>query len=148
MSALMEGLRERKKRQTQEAIAGAAMELFLEHGFDAVTVADVARAADVAEKTVFNHFPTKEDLVFFRSDDRLAARGAGRRHTHPRPRHLDQPGLRGAHAGAPRAHRVRPVRADDDPSAARPGKSGPPEPVAQLLGAGGPRADPGGERGL
>lgn len=68
----MEGLRERKKRQTQEAIAAAAMELFSEHGFDAVTVADVARAADVAEKTVFNHFPTKEDLVFFRSDDRLA----------------------------------------------------------------------------
>lgn len=69
----MEGLRERKKRQTQEAIAAAAMELFQAHGFDAVTVADVARAADVAEKTVFNHFPTKEDLVFFRSEDRLAA---------------------------------------------------------------------------
>jgi AcrR family transcriptional regulator len=68
----MEGLRERKKRQTQEAIAAAAMALFLERGFDAVTVADVARAADVAEKTVFNHFPTKEDLVFFRSEDRLA----------------------------------------------------------------------------
>jgi len=69
----MEGLRERKKRQTQEAIAAKAMELFQIHGFDAVTVADVARAADVAEKTVFNHFATKEDLVFFRSDDRLAA---------------------------------------------------------------------------
>lgn len=69
----MEGLRERKKRQTQEAIAARAMELFQIHGFDAVTVADVARAADVAEKTVFNHFATKEDLVFFRSDDRLAA---------------------------------------------------------------------------
>ncbi|RKQ86590.1 TetR family transcriptional regulator [Solirubrobacter pauli] len=69
----MEGLRERKKRQTQEAIAAAAMQLFQAHGFDAVTVADVARAADVAEKTVFNHFPTKEDLVFFRSEDRLAA---------------------------------------------------------------------------
>src|SRR5690349_1622126 len=73
MNGAMEGLRERKKRQTQEAIAGAAMELFQLHGFDAVTVADVARAADVAEKTVFNHFPTKEDLVFFRSEDRLAA---------------------------------------------------------------------------
>ena len=73
MSVLMEGLRERKKRETQEAIAAAAMELFREHGFDAVTVAEVARAADVSEKTVFNHFPTKEDLVFFRSEDRLAA---------------------------------------------------------------------------
>lgn len=69
----MEGLRERKKRETQESIAAAAMELFQLHGFDDVTVADIARAADVAEKTVFNHFPTKEDLVFFRSDDRLAA---------------------------------------------------------------------------
>ena len=69
----MEGLRERKKRETQEAIAGAAMELFHERGFDAVTVADIARAADVAEKTVFNHFPTKEDLIFVRADDLLAA---------------------------------------------------------------------------
>jgi AcrR family transcriptional regulator len=59
-----EGLRERKKRQTREAIAKAAMELFAQRGFDEVTVADVARAADVSEKTVFNHFPAKEDLVF------------------------------------------------------------------------------------
>ena len=69
----MEGLRERKKRQTREAIAGAAMELFQARGYDAVTVADVARAVDVSEKTVFNYFATKEDLVFFRSEDRLAA---------------------------------------------------------------------------
>jgi AcrR family transcriptional regulator len=61
---LEEGLRERKKRQTREAIAAAAMELFTERGFDAVTVADVAEAADVSEKTVFNYFPTKEELVF------------------------------------------------------------------------------------
>jgi AcrR family transcriptional regulator len=70
----MEGLRERKKRQTRAAIASAALALFREHGFDAVTVADVARAADVSEKTVFNHFPAKEDLVFAHSDDRLDAR--------------------------------------------------------------------------
>ena len=70
----MEGLRERKKRQTRDAIAAAALALFQEHGFDAVTVADVARAADVSEKTVFNHFPAKEDLVFAHSDDRLDAR--------------------------------------------------------------------------
>ena len=42
------------------------MNLFLERGFDAVTVAEVARAADVAEKTVYNYFPTKEDLVYDR----------------------------------------------------------------------------------
>jgi AcrR family transcriptional regulator len=70
----VEGLRERKKRQTRQAIAAAALELFQAHGFDAVTVADVARAADVSEKTVFHHFPTKEDLVFAHSEDRLDAR--------------------------------------------------------------------------
>jgi AcrR family transcriptional regulator len=68
-----EGLRERKKRQTREAIADAAMRLFVEHGFDAVTVADVARAADVSQKTVFNYFPTKEDLVLHGGQERRAA---------------------------------------------------------------------------
>jgi AcrR family transcriptional regulator len=57
-------LRERQKRQTREEIARAAMELFLARGFDAVTVAQVADAAGVSEKTVFNYFPAKEDLVF------------------------------------------------------------------------------------
>ncbi|MFC9690843.1 TetR/AcrR family transcriptional regulator [Kribbella sp. NPDC056951] len=58
------GRRERKKQQTKAAISKVATELFLERGFDAVTVAEVARAADVAVQTVFNHFPTKEDLLF------------------------------------------------------------------------------------
>jgi AcrR family transcriptional regulator len=73
MAATTEGLRERKKRQTREAIAHAAMGLFAEHGFDAVTVADVARAADVSEKTVFNYFPAKEDLVVHGGEERRAA---------------------------------------------------------------------------
>jgi AcrR family transcriptional regulator len=68
-----EGLRERKKRQTRTAIAEAAIALFGAHGFDAVTVADVARAADVSEKTVFNYVPTKEDLVLGRGAERTAA---------------------------------------------------------------------------
>jgi AcrR family transcriptional regulator len=62
------GLRERKKRQTRMAIRDAAMRLFLERGFDQVSVAEVARAADVSEATVFNYFPTKEDLVYERMD--------------------------------------------------------------------------------
>ncbi len=73
MAATTEGLRERKKRQTREAIAQAAMALFFAHGFDEVTVADVARAADVSEKTVFNYFPAKEDLVLHGGEERRAA---------------------------------------------------------------------------
>jgi AcrR family transcriptional regulator len=60
------GLRERKKQQTRELIAEHARTLFSERGFERVTVAEVARAADVSEQTVFNYFPTKEDLVYWR----------------------------------------------------------------------------------
>ena len=60
------GLRERKKERTRELIAETARQLFLERGFEAVTVAEVARTAEVSEKTVFNYFPTKEDLFYSR----------------------------------------------------------------------------------
>jgi len=58
------GLRERKKLRTRQLIAETARRMFVERGFDAVPVSAVARAAEVSEATVFNYFPTKEDLVF------------------------------------------------------------------------------------
>jgi AcrR family transcriptional regulator len=58
------GLRERKKQQTRQQIADTARRLFAQRSFEAVTVAEVARQADVSEATVFNYFPTKEDLFY------------------------------------------------------------------------------------
>ncbi|MFD7453301.1 TetR family transcriptional regulator [Kitasatospora sp. NPDC059827] len=63
------GLRELKKQQTRELLSDTAMGLFAEHGFDRVTVVEVARAAGVSPNTVFNYFPTKEDLFFDRQDE-------------------------------------------------------------------------------
>ncbi len=66
------GLREAKKLRTREEIAGQGMRLFVQRGFDNVTVAEVAAAAGVSEKTVFNYFPTKEDIFFDEVDARIA----------------------------------------------------------------------------
>ncbi|WP_067827977.1 TetR/AcrR family transcriptional regulator [Nocardia inohanensis] len=57
------GLRERKKQQTRQNISHTATRLFLERGYDTVTIAEIAEAADVAKMTVTNYFPRKEDLV-------------------------------------------------------------------------------------
>ncbi|HEY7396920.1 MAG TPA: TetR family transcriptional regulator [Gaiellaceae bacterium] len=67
------GLRETKKLNTRREIADQAMRLFVERGFDRVTVADVAEAAGVSQKTVFNYFPTKEDLFYDEVPEREAA---------------------------------------------------------------------------
>ena len=58
------GLREQHKQRTREAIGQAAMSLFFEHGYDYVTVADVAQHAGVSPATVFNYYNVKEDLFF------------------------------------------------------------------------------------
>ena len=67
------GLRESKKLEMRREIADAAMRLFVQRGFDHVTVSEVAAAARVSEKTVFNYFPTKEDLFFDEVPERQAA---------------------------------------------------------------------------
>jgi len=58
------GLRERKKRQTRQVIADTAEALFADRGFEHVTIDEIAQAAEVSKKTVFNYFPAKEDLYF------------------------------------------------------------------------------------
>ncbi|MFI6392727.1 TetR family transcriptional regulator [Nonomuraea sp. NPDC050540] len=78
---MSEGLRERKKQRTRRHLSQVAMALFVERGFDAVTVAEVAAAAEVAVNTVYNYFPAKEDLVLppeQASPGRLAAIVAAR----------------------------------------------------------------------
>ncbi len=64
MTSPATGRRERKKAATRQALADAALALFLERGFDRVTVAEIADAADVSVTTLFKHFPSKEALVF------------------------------------------------------------------------------------
>ena len=62
------GLRQRKKERTRQAITDAAMRLFLEHGFDNVSIIKIAAAADVSVQTLYNYFPAKADLVFDEAD--------------------------------------------------------------------------------
>ncbi|WP_284746287.1 TetR/AcrR family transcriptional regulator [Amycolatopsis sp. RTGN1] len=66
------GLRERKKRATRQLISNVASGLFIQRGFEEVTVAEIAEAAGVSKMTVFNYFPRKEDLFLDRHADRLA----------------------------------------------------------------------------
>lgn len=74
---MTDGLRERKKREMRRRLSDTAARLFLEHGFDAFRVADVAQACGVSEKTVFNYFPTKESLVLDQLETTMSALRAG-----------------------------------------------------------------------
>ena len=93
------GLRELKKQQTRQLIADTAWRLFADRGFDRVTVAEVARQAQVAEATVFNYFPTKEDLFYHRLEafeaalvEAVAARAVGEPALAAVRRYLLEPG--------------------------------------------------------
>ena len=72
-----EGLRERKKRLMRQQLSDTATRMFLERGFDAVRVSEIAEACGVSEKTVFNYFPTKEALILDRLDATVAALRTG-----------------------------------------------------------------------
>jgi AcrR family transcriptional regulator len=108
------GLRERKKQRTRQLIADTARALFAERGFDAVPVAEIARAAEVSEATVFNYFPTKEDLFYsgleaFEEDllDAIRRRAPGESVLDAFARFVLQPrGLLAARADDEAAHRL------------------------------------------
>ncbi len=115
------GRRERKKAATRQKIADTALRLFLERGYDAVGIRDVAAEADVAVTTLFSHFPSKEALVFERDGDfeQRLTRAVTDRAPHEPP----VPGLRReihAHVRHCTAEGVAPVwRMIDDSAALR-----------------------------
>ncbi|MBH1935276.1 TetR family transcriptional regulator [Streptomyces sp. AV19] len=67
------GLRESKKQETRQLISDHATRLFIEHGFESTTIAEIAVAARVAKKTVTNYFPRKEDLAFDHQEEFVAS---------------------------------------------------------------------------
>jgi AcrR family transcriptional regulator len=69
--ALAEGRRERKKRQTREAILAAARSLFVERGYDGTTLRDIADTADIASSTLFSYFATKDQIFFSDYDEMI-----------------------------------------------------------------------------
>lgn len=68
-----QGLRERKKQQTRQALTDSAVRLFAEKGYDRTTIADIAAAANVSPRTFFSYFRAKEDVLFAGADQRMAA---------------------------------------------------------------------------
>lgn len=68
-----EGRRARKRRETRDRIADAAMKLFLDRGYEATTMDDIADSADVSRRSLFDYFAMKEDVMFARQDDFVVA---------------------------------------------------------------------------
>jgi len=112
------GLREIKKRRTRQALIDSAMRLYREKGFDRVTVADIAHQAEVAPRTFFGYFETKEDVFLGLGDDRLQSLVQAIRHRDRR---------------APILSAVRPVLLQDrEPPEAQQGRRTRPE-LSELL---------------
>ena len=86
---MSDGLRERKKEQTRQEISDTATAMFAEHGFEQVTIAQVAAAAGVSKMTVTNYFPRKEDLVYDRAQDIIGGLAAAVRDRRPGESLLD-----------------------------------------------------------
>jgi AcrR family transcriptional regulator len=76
-AAEAEGLRERKKRLMRQQLSDTATQMFMDRGFDAVRVTEIAEACGVSEKTVFNYFPTKESLILDRLESTMASLQSG-----------------------------------------------------------------------
>ncbi len=72
MAELEAGWRERKKQKTRRALADAATRLFADRGYEETTIADLATAAEIAPRTFFSYFTSKEDVLFADVDDRIA----------------------------------------------------------------------------
>jgi AcrR family transcriptional regulator len=83
------GLRERKKQRTREAIVEAAFELFEERGFDGTTIADIAGAAEIAPRTFFSYFPSKDDVVFHDFEEKFEMFAAWLRDREPGTNTID-----------------------------------------------------------
>ncbi|GAA1658293.1 TetR/AcrR family transcriptional regulator [Fodinicola feengrottensis] len=98
------GRRERKKAQTRQALADAALRLFLERGYDHVSVKEIADAADVSVTTLFKHFSGKEALVFDQAEDieaELVSAVRDRRPGQSIPQSLCDHMVRSVHGGTP-----------------------------------------------
>jgi AcrR family transcriptional regulator len=106
----MAGLRDRKKQQTHDALSEAAIGLFLERGFDQVSVADIAAVANVSKPTLFKYFATKQDLVLHRIAD----------HAHESARLLQAAAA--AHPSTSAAHPSTSAAGSSTPSAAAGGR--------------------------